>query len=719
MSESPNPASLTRREWLKVSALAGGGLALGLVLPCTARQQPWRGPDTSFSPNIWIRIHGNGRIQFTVARSEMGQGVLTALPMLLAEELEVSLGQIETRLAPANPAYVNRLIGQQITGGSTSVRDAWIRLREAGAVAREMLIAAAAITWAVPVSQCIARHAQVTHPESERRLGYGALAALAASLPQPQSVFLKEPSEWTLIGTEQPRTDTPDKVAGRTQFGLDVRLPGMLFASVERCPTFGGRAIRVDSHAAKTSPGVVDVLTISGGVAVIARDTWSALRGRQALQVTWDHSENGHLNTELIRERISQGLSKPGALARNDGDAEEALSAATTRVQAQYEVPFQAHACMEPMNCTAHVSGGYCAIHVPTQAQGKVLETAQRITHLPAERISVHTTFLGGGFGRRGEQDFVTDAVELSQQLKVPIQVVWTREDDIRHDFYRPMTVNQMQAGIDSDGQLVAWHHRIAGPSIMGRVRPAAIRGGIDSTSVMGASNLPYSIPNLRVEYRRVDTPVPVGFWRSVGASQNTFVTECFLDELARAAGKEPLALRRLLLAHSPRHLGVLKLVAEKSGWERPLPDGKSRGIAVAESFGSYVAQVAEISIDNGQVRVHRVVCAVDCGHVINPNTVRAQIQSAVVYGLTAALKGEISIRDGGVVEGNFDSYPLLRAHETPIIDVHLVPSEADPGGVGESGTPTIAPAVANAVFAATGRPMRRLPIRLPAPSPG
>lgn len=720
---------LTRRELLKVGALAGGGLVLGIALTGRGRAEtadaPALSPETPFAPNAWIRIHGDGRIVLEVARSEMGQGVMTSLCMLIAEELEVPLGRVQTEFAPADPAYVNRLLGQQATGGSTSVREAWTNLREAGAVARDLLVRAAALTWRVPESECRARDARVAHADGKRSLSYGELAALAATLPVPDSAFLKEASEWRLIGTDQPRLDTPDKVAGRARFGIDVRLPGMVFASIERCPIFGGRVRRWDAAAAKASPGVIDVLKVDSGIAVVARDTWSALRARQALKVEWDPVGNGRVDSAAIRLRFRKALEKRGTVARSEGDAKAVLALAATQVEAEYEVPFQAHACMEPMNCTARVTADRCEVYVPTQAQTRTMETVRRLTGLREGQIAVHTTYLGGGFGRRGEQDFVEDAVSLAKRIGRPVQVVWTREDDIRHDFYRPMTLNRMRGGIDGHGNVVAWFHRIVGPSILARIRPAAIRDGIDPTSVEGAANLPYAIPNQRVEYRRADTPVPVGFWRSVGSSQNAYVAECFLDELARAAGRDPYELRRALLAGKPRHLKVLELAAVRGGWGEPAPEGRARGIALAESFGSIVAQVAEISIgDDRQVRVHRVTCAIDCGQVVNPETVRAQMRSGIVFGLTATLKGAITLSRGRVEQGNFDDYPILRANEMPAIEVHIVPSTEDPGGVGEPGTPPIAPAVANAVFAATGQTVRSLPIRnviaprTPAPKP-
>jgi isoquinoline 1-oxidoreductase beta subunit len=708
--------SLTRREFLKVSALAGGGLLLSVHLPGLSRTEREGEPAAVFAPNAFVRIGTDGTVTIEVARSEMGQGVMTALPMLVAEELDVGLDQVTARFAPADEAYTNRLIGQQLTGGSTSIRDAWTPLREAGAAAREMLVATAAARWGVDAGECRTERGAVSHEASGRRAGYGELAAEAAAQPVPEAVFLKDPEEWRLIGTRARRLDTPDKVSGRARFGIDVRLPGMLVASVERCPVFGGSARKVDDAGARAVSGVIDVVPVSAGVAVVAKDTWSAFQGRKALTIEWDLAGNGEVDGAAIRRRFEARLAEPGVTARADGDAAAALAGAARTVEALYEAPFQAHACMEPMNCTADVRPDGCDVYVGTQAQTRTQQTAMTITGLPREKVRVHTTFLGGGFGRRGESDFVTDAVELSHRLRRPVQVVWTREDDIRHCFYRPATLNRLRGGIDADGNLVAWEHHIVGPSILSRVAPPAVADGLDRTSLEGAVNIPYAIPNVRVDYSLENTHVPVGFWRSVGSSQNAWVTECFLDELAAAAGRDPYQVRRELLADAPRHRRVLELAAEKAGWDKPLPAGRHRGIAVAESFAGFVAQVAEVSVaEDGAVRVHRVVCAVDVGPVINPDTVEAQMESGIVYGLTATLKSAISIRDGRVVEGNFDDFPLLALPEMPVIEVHIVQSEDAIGGVGEPGTPPIAPAVCNAVFAATGEPVRSLPIRLTA----
>ena len=707
---------LSRRQFLKVTGLAGGGLLLGVALPeggrlWAAEAEPAGGP---FQPNAWVRIHPDNRIVCLVARSEMGQGVSTSLPMLIAEELEVALDQVQFEFAPADAAYVNRLIGQQLTGGSTSIRDAWTALREAGAVVRELLVAAAAQTWGVPASQCRAQSGAVVHAGGDRRLSYGELASAAAKLPVPEGVFLRDPGEFRLIGQRQKRLDTPAKLNATARFGLDVRLPGMLVASVARCPVFGGKARAWDGAAAASVKGTFGVKTVSAGVAVVAENTWAALKGREALKVEWDFAGNEAVNSDGIHMRFRAQADRKGVSVRKEGDLERGFTGAAKIVEAAYSVPFQAHACMEPMNCTADVRPDGCDLYVPTQAQTRAQQVAMRITGLPEAKVRVHTLFLGGGFGRRSEEDFVADAVELSKAMGRPVQVIWTREDDIQHDFYRPAAYNRLRGALDRNGIPVGWFHHIVGPSILSRVSPNGVKNGVDGTSTEGAANLPYAIPNLEVAYSLENTSVPVGFWRSVGSSQNAYVTECFLDELARAGGKDPFELRRTLLAKSPRHRVVLELAAGKAGWGETLPEGRHRGIAVAHSFGSYVAQVAEVSITpEKEVRVHRVVCAVDCGMVVNPDTIEAQMESAIVYGLTAALKGAITVDKGRVVQSNFHDYPLLRMDEMPAVEVHILKSTEPPGGIGEPGTPPIAPAVANAVFAATGRPVRSLPIRL------
>ncbi len=707
------PVNLTRRTFLKISAAAGGGLLIGFRLPgCSRAGEPVPEATDAFAPNAWIRIDRDDTVTLMVASSEMGQGVMTAIPMLLAEELEADWTKVQVRTAPANKAYTNPIIGQQLTGGSTAVRAYWTPLREAGAIARDLLITAAAATWGVSEKTCRARNGEVVHRGSNRRLRYGELAEKAATLEPPKVAFLKEPSEFRLIGKPRARVDTPAKVDGSAVFGQDVRVPGMLIATVARCPVFGGHARKFDDAKTRAIKGVRSVVQIDSGVAVVADDFWTAKRGRDALRVEWDEGANATLSTTTARRQFEQAAKKGGAIARQAGNIDAGLSAARKRLQAVYEVPYLAHACMEPMNCTAHVRKDGCDVWVPTQAQTRTQQVAAEIAGVGPEAVNVHTTFLGGGFGRRSEVDFVRDAVQVSKAVGAPVKVIWTREDDIQHDFYRPATYNVLAAGIDRNGMPAAWRHHIVGPSIMSRVYPNAVKDGIDRTSVEGAANLPYDIPNIRVTYQMENIGVPVGFWRSVGSSQNAYVTECFFDEIAGAAGRDPYLLRRQLLAHHPRHKGVLELAASKAGWGRPLPKGRYRGIAVAESFGSFVAQVAEVSVVDTIVRVHRVVCAVDCGMVVNPDTIAAQMESGIVYGLTAALKGEITLEKGRVEQSNFHDYPLLRIDEMPEVEVHIMQSHESPGGIGEPGTPVIAPAVVNAIFAATGRPVRRLPIR-------
>ena len=709
--------TVTRRDFLRAGTVAGAGLVIAIYLPgCSRRDAPaaaaGNAADPPFAPNAFLRIGADDSVTVFVGYSEMGQGVATSIPMLVAEELDADWSKVTMEFAPADKAYANPLFGAQGTGGSTAVRGAWKPMSMAGAAAREMLVAAAAATWGVDAASCSTKNGTVTHP-SGKSLRYGQLVAKAATLPVPQAPTLKDPKNRWLVGTPRKRLDSPAKTNGVAKFGIDTRLPGMLVATVARCPVFGGKLVRFDDTKAKAVPGVKRVVPISSGVAILADGFWPAKQGRDALAVTWDEGATAGASSESISRELARAVHQKGAVARHDGAGEAALGRGR-RVNAVYEVPFLAHATMEPMNCTADVRADGCDVWVPTQFQTKAQGTAAAITGLPPEKVKVHTTFLGGGFGRRSEADFVAEAVEASKAAGAPVKVVWTREDDIRHDFYRPATYNVLSASLGADGMPIAYSHHVAGPSIMSRVFPDSIRNGLDSTNVDGSADVAYDIPNFHVEYVRHEVGVPVGFWRSVGDSQNGFITESFIDELAHAAGKDPYEFRKALLAKAPRQRGVLDLAAQKAGWGTPLPAGRFRGIAMVDSYGSHVAEVAEISVGADQsVKVHRVVCAVDCGSVVNPLTIEAQMQSAIVYGLTAALYGEITISKGRVTQGNFDSYKMLRMSEMPLIEVHIVPSTEAPGGVGEPGLPPIAPAVANAVFAATGKRFRTLPIRL------
>jgi isoquinoline 1-oxidoreductase beta subunit len=707
-------ATLHRREFLKKSAVSGAGLMIGFYLPKkfeALAATPESGP---VAVNAWVRITPDDSVTLIIDKSEMGQGIVTSLAQLLAEELELDWRKIKTEFAPAAPQYFNPVFGLQGTGGSTSIRASWGPLTKAGAAAREMLIATAAQRWAVEASTCRAESGGIVHRATKRRLGYGALVEDAAKFPVPEKPTLKDPKDYKFIGKPIKRLDTPSKVNGSAGFGIDVRLPHILHASVARCPVFGGKVKRFDASKAKGVPGVTHIVEISSGVAVVATNTWSAMQGRRALEITWDEGPNSANTTDAIRKLFAERAQQPGAIARKEGDVEAGLSGAAKKVEAVYEVPFLAHATMEPMNCAADVRADSCDIYAPTQFQTFVQMTGAKITGLKPEQVRVHTTYLGGGFGRRAEQDFIAEAVEASKAAGAPVQVTWSREDDVQHDYYRPAAYNKLEAGIDASGWPVAWKNRIVSPSIMSRFFPGSVKNGIDSSSVEGAANLAYGIPNLFVDYVLTDAGVPVGFWRSVGCSHNGYITESFVDELAKAGGKDPFEFRRKLLAKAPRHLGVLELAASKAGWGTPLPAGRARGIAVVESFASYVAEVAEVSVNrsSGEIKVHRVVCAVDCGRHVNPDTIAAQMEGAIAYGLTATLKGNITINKGRVEQSNFQDYEMLRMNEMPKTEVHIVPSDEPPGGVGDPGTPPIAPAVCNAIFAITGKPIRRLPIR-------
>ena len=643
--------------------------------------------------NPWLRINRDRSLTVMVDRSEMGQGVITGLAMLVAEEMEIALDRIRVEFAPAAPEYVNALLGEQATGGSTSIRAAWDSLRAAAAAARERLIAAAAERWDVRRSECVAEGGEVVHHCSGRRAPYAALASAAAAGRARRAK--PKARKFRLIGRPVPRIEVPDLALGRAVFALDVTRPSPLDAVLARCPSFGGRAERFDASRALRVPGVVEVLEVDGAVAVVAEGVPAALAGRDALEVSWDLSGACRLDSDAIRSRLAAALERRGARARSSGNVERALRSAKRVVEAQYETPYLAHATMEPMDCIAEVTDEACDIWAGTQSQQDAQARAMEITGLPRERVRVHTTYSGGGFGRRLETDYVTEAVRLAKILRRAVRVLWTRADDLRHDFYRPASLTAFRAALGARGGVSAWLQRIAGPEL-----------------ALGEVDIPYAIPNLRLVRIKEDPGVPTGYWRSVGASQNGFTIECFVDELACAAGKDPLAFRLGLLAHEPRHRAVLELAAERAGWPDKLAKGRGRGIAVYRSYGSWVAQVAEVSVgEGGAWRVERVVCAADCGTVVNPDAVCAQMEGAVVFGLSAAPHGEITLRDGAVVQSGVQDYPILRMRDTPEIEVHLVPSHAHPGGVGEPGVPPVAPAAAHALLAAARPRVRRLPL--------
>jgi isoquinoline 1-oxidoreductase beta subunit len=695
---NPRGANLNRRGFLKAGVATAGGLFIGFHLPGSKLEAA---PTTGGKLNAFIHIGSDDIVTFSIHKSEMGQGPLTSVSQLLAEELDCDWKQVRTEFAPVDPAY-GPLQG---TFGSFTIRSCWEPVRKAGASARDMLLDAAAQKWGVAKSQLRTENGQVINTANNARLSYGSLADAAGKLPVPAKVVVKDPKQFHLIGTSPKRLETRLKVNGSAEFGLDARRPGMVYAVLARCPVFGGKVASFDATKAKAVPGVKQVVQISNGVAVIADNTWSAMEGRRALQVQFDEGKNANLSSAGIRELFVNLASKPGAVARNDGDVASALAGGAKKLEAVYEVPYLSHAPMEPMNCTADVRPDSCEIWASTQIQTMAMQNAEKVTGLHPDKIQIHTLYLGGGFGRRGANDFVTEAVEISKAIGMPVKLTWSREDDMQHDFYRPASYAKFTAALDQDGWPVAWDTRVVCQSFGG------LRNGVDHTSVEGIVDLEYTIPNFHVDYHPPDVDVPCSYWRSVGYSQNTFFSESFLDELASATGKDPLEFRRRLLAKSPRLLGVLNLAAEKAGWGKPLPAGHAHGIAVVNNIGSYNALIAEVSVEQGKLRVHRAVCAVDCGHVVNPAGVEQQVQSGIVYGMSAAMKGAITIDRGRVVQGNFNHYDVLRIDEMPVVEVHIVPSQAAPGGIGETSTPSIIPAVANAIFAATGKRLRKLPI--------
>ena len=724
---------VSRRAFIAGASAAGTGIIIGIQLPSSLlfAQENQRAQAKTLNPfEAWIHVRPSGEISLIVAKSEMGQGIRTGLVIPLADEAEVDLNSVKIEQAETRPDIYQHLG----TGGSSSTVENYMPLRKAGATVRELMITAAAAKWNVPRTQCVAQNGAVLHKGTSRRAGYGELVEAASKLPlpDPEKVPLKKESAFRLIGHQVPRVDIPAKVTGSAQFGLDVRVPEMLFAVVARCPTFGGKPAKFDATKTKTMSGVKEVFEIpalgndmftAGGIVVVADNTWTAIQARQELDITWDNGPAASESTETLSQAFHDAVSKPGVRTRNDGDVEVALGKAAQQIEAVYELPFQAHATMEPMNITIHRREDECEVWAPTQSPDWVQGTVAKVLGLAPQKVIVHTTFLGGGFGRRYMADFPAEAAQIAKVIHQPVQLVWTREDDMGHDFYRPATCHRLRGAVDAQGRPVAWSHTMASTSINAMWHPEQKP---EEGEISGAEQMPYAIPNVRLEYNDVKSAVPRAWWRSVELSFNGFVVESFIDELAAAAKKDAVEFRRGLLVKSSKALGeddvdplrlrrILDVAAEKSGWGKPLPEGWGRGVAAYKSFGSYIAEVAEVSVDkNKSLKIHRIVAAIDCGTVVNPEGVRAQAESAMIYGLSAALKNEITIKNGAVEQSNFNDYDPIRINEAPtLIEIHLAPNGDDCGGMGEPALPPVAPAVANAIFAATGKRLRKLPFQL------
>jgi isoquinoline 1-oxidoreductase subunit beta len=695
----------TRRNFLKTTSAVSGGLLMGVVLPGNLLAA-----GTLHTPNAWVHIADDNTITLLCARSEMGQGVYTSLPMLIAEELHVNLNTVRVENAPPKAVYVNALLGAQITGGSTSVRDGWEKLRVAGAQVREMLISAAADEWKVDRAGLKAEAGFVTGPGG-KRASYGHLAAAASKLPVPEKVALKDPKDFTIVGKRTKRLDTPHKVNGGAEFGIDVKLPGMLYASLEQCPVIGGKVAGFDASTARKMPGVVDVVEIPDGVAVVAKSYWQAVKARKALTVRWDEGSGAALDHKVILGATRDAITKVKALpiGKPVGDVAAAMGSAAKVVKAEYISPMQAHAPLEPMNFTASYKNGKIELIGSTQFQQGAQGAVAAALGLQPDDVTLKTTFLGGGFGRRLELDFIVQTAQISKAVNQPVKLVWSREDDMTHDFYRPLGVNQLQAGLDAQGKPVALHFKVASQSVTQRAfgLPKETFDPFMGEAAVAA----YEIPNTQHDLHIIDTGARVGYWRAVSHNMNAFANESFIDELAAAAGKDPYQYRLALLANKPRFANVLRLAAEKAGWGKTLPAGHSHGIALMEGYDSYMAQVAEVSVDAQGVKVHKVTVAADVGHMINPDTVEAQIQSSIVFGISAGLMQEITMDKGRVQQTNYSDFPVVRMFQAPTVDIVLVNSTEKPGGIGEPATALVVPAIANAVFAATGKRVRKLPL--------
>jgi len=708
-------AALSRRVVLQ-SGLAGG-LTLAFQWPLRAApvnepQQSADRPNGQFAPNAFIRVDKSGRTTLVMPQAEMGQGVYTAIAMILAEELDADFAQVVIEHGPpSDKLYANPIFGIQVTGNSNSIRSFWDKLRSAGAAARAMLIAAAAAQWQVDAASCSAANGKVSHAASNRTLTYGELADAAGKLPVPDKPKLKDPKDFTLIGKPLKRHDTPDKSDGKTIYGIDAMVPDMKFATLAQCPVLGGKVKHVDDSAAKKVSGVRQVVVLDDLVAVVGDHMWAAWQGLDALKVTWDGGPNAKINSTDIWNELRAASKKDGVVAKSLGDVTMGLTQGE-RFDADYELPLLAHAVLEPMNCTVRLTPGACEIWTGTQVQSRCQEYAAKAAGIPVDKVTVNNHYLGGGFGRRLEPDMVESAVRIAKKVSSPIKVMWTREEDMRHDVYRPAYRDTISASL-SNGKIVAWKYKVSGSSVLARWLPPAFQNGIDGDAVDGAVDMPYDIPNAHVEYVRVEPRVvTTGFWRGVGPNNNVFAIESFMDELARKANMDPVAFRLGMLEGTPRLKAALKLVAEKSGWGSPLPTRVGRGVCAQPSFGSFIATVVEAEVDDvGAVHLRRITCAVDTGIAVNPDTIMAQLQGGLIFGLTAALWGEVTIEKGRVQQSNFNDYRMLRIDEVPPIDVHVIKSAEHPGGIGETGATAGPPALRNSFYAATGLPLRRLPI--------
>jgi isoquinoline 1-oxidoreductase beta subunit len=702
------------RRTLLTSGLAGG-LLLAFHVPVYAANEPVQPPDDTagkFAPNAFIRIDHSGKTTLVMPQVEMGQGTYTSISMILAEEIDADFAQVVVEHAPpSDKLYGNPIFGIQVTGNSNSVRAFWKPLRDAGASARAMLVQAAAQQWQVEPASCTTSNGQVLHAASGRRLSYGELVDAANTQTPPRDVALKDPKDFVLIGKPLKRLDTPDKTNGKAVYGIDAMLSGMKFATLKACPVFGGKVARVDDSAARKLPGVQQIVVLDDLVAVVGDHTWAAKEALDALVIEWDEGSYAHLSSNDIWRDLRAASEKDGVVAKSRGDIAKGL-ATGERFEASYELPFLAHAAMEPVNATIHLKPDSCEIWTGSQVIARAQSEGAKAAGLPVEKVIANNHLLGGGFGRRLEPDMVVKAVRIAKHVNGPVKVVWTREEDIQHDVYRPVYRDTIAATL-SDGKIVGWKYKIAGSAILARWLPPAFQKGIDIDAVDSAIDVPYDIPNFHVEYVRAEPPaVPTGFWRGVGPNNNVFAVECFMDELARKAGKDPVDFRRSMLGNQPRFLAALNLAAEKSNWGEPLPARVGRGVCVQPSFASFIATVVEAEVDEqGEVRLRRITSAVDTGIAVNPDTIVAQLEGGLIFGLTAALYGEITIDKGRVQQSNFNDYRMLRIDQTPKIDVHLIKSNEPPGGIGETGANAGPPALRNAIYAATGVALRRLPI--------